>query len=142
MTILSLRENDQCCGAARSGQNRHRALGFAVVVVLSLVADAARAGAEDTLSVATWGGAYGQSQEIAYFEPYAKETGTNIATQVYDGTLAKIKQMIGGDASPIDVVDVSSSALGALCTDGLLETIEASSLGAAPGGESAEQDFF
>ena len=142
MTTLSLRENGQCCGAARSGRNRHRALGFAVVVALSLVADAARAGAEDTLSVATWGGAYGQSQEIAYFEPYAKETGTNIATQVYDGTLAKIKQMIGGDASPIDVVDVSSSALGALCTDGLLETIEASSLGAAPGGESAEQDFF
>ena len=50
--------------------------------------------------------------------------------------------MIGGDSSPVDVVDLSSSALGALCNDGLLETIEASSLGAAPSGESAEQDFF
>ena len=136
MTILSLRENDQCCGAARSGQNRHRALGFAVVVVLSLVADGAQGGAEDTLSVATWGGAYGQSQEIAYFEPYAKETGTNIATQVYDGTLAKIKQMIGG-ASPIDA-DVSHRRLArsALTVCSRRSRVEP---GAAPGGESAEQ---
>ena len=102
----------------------------------------AGARAEDTLSVATWGGAYGQSQEIAYFEPFAKETGTRIATEIYDGTLAKIKEMIGGDESSVDVVDVSAATLGTLCSDGLLETIEASSLGAAPTGESAEQDFY
>ena len=71
-----------------------------------------------------------------------RRPGTSIATQIYDGSLAKIKAMIGGDSSPVDVVDLSSSALGALCNDGLLETIEASSLGAAPSGESAEQDFF
>ena len=99
-------------------------------------------GSGTTLSIATWGGAYGQSQEIAYFEPFAKETGTNIATEIYDGTLAKIKAMIGGAESPVDVVDVSSATLGTLCSDGLLETIEASSLGAAPGGESAEEDFY
>ena len=102
----------------------------------------AGARAEDTLSVATWGGAYGQSQEIAYFEPFAKETGTRIATEVYDGTLAKIKEMIGGSESSVDVVDVSAATLGTLCSDGLLETIEASSLGAAPTGESAELDFY
>jgi putative spermidine/putrescine transport system substrate-binding protein len=39
-------------------------------------------------------------------------------------------------------VDVSAATLGTLCSDGLLETIEASSLGAAPGGESAEEDFY
>jgi putative spermidine/putrescine transport system substrate-binding protein len=42
----------------------------------------------------------------------------------------------------VDVVDVSSATLGTLCSDGLLETIEASSLGAAPGGQSAEEDFY
>jgi putative spermidine/putrescine transport system substrate-binding protein len=98
--------------------------------------------AEDTLSIATWGGAYSQSQEIAYFEPYAKETGTSISTEIYDGTLAKLKEMIGGAALAIDVVDVSAATLGILCNDGLLEPIEASSLGAAPSGESAEQDFY
>ncbi len=98
--------------------------------------------AEDTLSIATWGGAYSQSQEIAYFEPFAKETGTSISTEIYDGTLAKIKEMIGGDQPAVDVVDVSAATLGSLCNDGLLEPIEASSLGTAPSGESAEQDFY
>jgi putative spermidine/putrescine transport system substrate-binding protein len=98
--------------------------------------------AEDTLNIATWGGAYGQSQEIAFFEPFAKETGTRIATEIYDGTLVKIKELIGGDDSAIDVVDVSAATLSALCNEGLLEAISPSSLGAAPSGESAEQDFF
>ncbi|MGA9604970.1 MAG: ABC transporter substrate-binding protein, partial [Methyloceanibacter sp.] len=98
---------------------------LAAALAFGLSLGAAVASAEDTpgasggtLSVATWGGAYEQSQEIAYFEPFAKETGTSIATQIYDGSLAKIKAMIGGDSSPVDVVDLSSSALGALCSDG------------------------
>ncbi|MGH6749152.1 MAG: ABC transporter substrate-binding protein [Methyloceanibacter sp.] len=119
------------------------AFGLSLGAAVASAEDTSGAGASGgTLSVATWGGAYEQSQEIAYFEPFAKETGTSIATQIYDGSLAKIKAMIGGDSSPVDVVDLSSSALGALCSDGLLETIETSSLGAAPSGESAEQDFF
>ncbi len=117
-----------------------RACAFALAMAGSLGA-AAGASAEDTLNIATWGGAYAQSQEIAFFEPYAKETGTRVATEIYDGTLAKIKEMIGG-SSAIDVADVSAGALDTLCRDGLLETIAASSLGAAPTGESAEQDFL
>ena len=118
-----------------------RACALACAVGASLgVSAAARGG--DTLNIATWGGAYGQSQEIAFFEPYAKETGTRIATEIYDGTLAKIKAMIEGSSAAIDVADVSAGALSALCKDGLLETIAASSLNAAPSGESAEQDFF
>ena len=115
--------------------------GLAAILAACVVASAG-ARAEDTLSIATWGGAYGQSQEIAYFEPFAKETGTRVATEIYDGTLAKIKAMIGGAESDVDVVDVSAATLGTLCSDGLLETIEASSLGAAPGGESAQDDFY
>jgi len=122
--------------------------GLALALSMSLTAGA-NAGAEDTetlngttLNIATWGGAYGQSQEIAYFEPFAKETGTTVTTEIYDGSLAKIKEMIGSSDSGIDVIDVSGATLGALCNDGLLETIEASSLGAAPDGQSAEQDFL
>ena len=122
--------------------------GLALAFSMSLTAGA-NAGTEDTetlngttLDIATWGGAYGQSQEIAYFEPFAKETGTTVTTEIYDGSLAKIKEMIGSSDSGIDVVDVSGATLGALCNDGLLDTIEASSLGAAPDGQSAEQDFL
>jgi putative spermidine/putrescine transport system substrate-binding protein len=118
---------------------RCTALAAALAACLSASAGAL---AEDTLSIATWGGAYSQSQEIAYFEPFAKQTGTSISTEIYDGSLAKIKEMIGGDQPAVDVVDVSAATLGSLCNDGLLEPIEASSLGAAPSGESAEQDFY
>src|SRR4029078_4888629 len=93
------------------GRRCRFAAGLAVGIVVC-----AGARAEDTLSVATWGGAYGQSQEIAYFEPFAKETGARIATEVYDGTLAKIKEMIGGTESNVDVVDVSAAALNTLCS--------------------------
>jgi putative spermidine/putrescine transport system substrate-binding protein len=117
-------------------------IGAAAAVLAVGLGASGRALAEDTLNIATWGGAYGQSQEIAFFAPFAKETGTRIVTEIYDGTLAKIKEMIGGDDAAIDVVDVSAGALDALCKAGLLDSIASSSLGAAPSGESAEQDFY
>lgn len=133
--------NRHLCGILGTAGTPGRRRGLAAVLTACIAASAG-ARAEETLSIATWGGAYGQSQEIAYFEPFAKETGTRIATEIYDGTLAKIKEMIGGDKSEVDVVDVSGATLGTLCSDGLLEPIEISSLGAAPGGESAEEDFY
>jgi putative spermidine/putrescine transport system substrate-binding protein len=95
-----------------------------------------------TLNVATWGGAYGQSQEIAFFEPFAKETGTAISTELYDGDLPKLKGMIDGSGTPVDVIDVSAGALSTLCSAGLLETIEISSLGTTADGQSIENDFL
>ena len=95
-----------------------------------------------SLSVASWGGAYGQSQEIAYFEPFTKKTGVKINIETYDGTLATIKAKIGGSASPFDIVDLSAYALDMLCRDGLLETIDSTTLAAGPGGQSASEDFI
>jgi putative spermidine/putrescine transport system substrate-binding protein len=94
------------------------------------------------LSVATWGGAYGQSQEIAYFAPFTQKTGIKIKTETYDGTLAAIKDKLDSSASPFDVVDLSQGALDALCRDGKLETLESSMLSAAPGGQSVSDDFI
>ena len=103
---------------------------FAVAAALALASGILSAGAEDgAIKIATWGGAYGQSQEIAYFEPFAKETGTKVTAETYDGSLAKLKAMIGTGESPIDVVDASSYTAGALCKEGLLEPLDAASLG-------------
>jgi len=113
----------------------------AALAIALVVAQGAHA-AQNTLSVATWGGAYGKSQEIALFEPFVKQTGTVIATEVYDGSLAKLKSMIDGSGTPVDVVDVSAGTLGTLCDEGLLEPIKADSLDAAPNGESIEEDFM
>jgi putative spermidine/putrescine transport system substrate-binding protein len=95
-----------------------------------------------TLSITSWGGAYGQSQEIAYFEPFTKKTGVKITTETYDGTLAAIKAKIGGSTSPFDIVDLSQFALDMLCRDGLLETIDSAMLTAPPSGQSVSEDFL
>jgi hypothetical protein len=67
---LSLQLDPQVCGmlALAGAASRRCALAAALAICLSASAGAR---AEDTLSIATWGGAYSQSQEIAYFEPYA-----------------------------------------------------------------------
>ena len=103
---------------------------------------AAAAPSGTSLSVASWGGAYGQSQEIAYFEPFTKKTGVKITTEIYDGTLATIKAKIGGSTSPFDIVDVSAYALDMLCREGLLETVDSATLAAGPGGQSVNEDFI
>jgi putative spermidine/putrescine transport system substrate-binding protein len=111
------------------------------IVALCVVAPiGARAEDAASLSIATWGGAYGQSQEIAYFKPFTEATGTKITTDPYDGTLAAIKAKIG--SSPYDVVDLSAGNLDALCRDGLLEAIDTTALTASAGEASAADDFL
>jgi putative spermidine/putrescine transport system substrate-binding protein len=116
-----------------------------------MIAASADARAEDasaasgngaTLAIATWGGAYGQSQDLAYFEPFTQKTGVKIKTETYDGTVSAIKGKLSDSSSPIDVVDLSAGALDTLCRDGLLETLEVSMLDPAPSGASASDDFL
>jgi putative spermidine/putrescine transport system substrate-binding protein len=128
-----------------------RAFGALAMAVAGLAVAGLGARAEDeaatnaggtTLAVATWGGAYGQSQDVAYFEPFTQKTGVKIRTETYDGTLAAIKDKIGDGSAGIDVVDVSAGALDTLCRDGLLETMESSMLDPAPSGTSVTDDFL
>lgn len=94
---------------------------------------------QETLNVATWGGAYGRAQEIAILEPYAKKTGTAIATEIYGGDAQKVRSLIKDEKSPVDVVDVSAGALETLCSEGLLAPIDPESLKAD--GDAAD-DFL
>ncbi len=59
----------------------------------ALLAPAAPAFAGD-LNVTSWGGAYQMSQRKAYFEPYAKQSGTKITEEEYNGEIAKIRAMV------------------------------------------------
>ena len=83
---------------------------------------------QETLNIVTWGGAYGRAQEIAVLEPYAKTTGTVVATELYDGNTSKIRALIKDGKSPVDVVDVSAGTLKTLCDEGLLAPIDAEAL--------------
>ena len=125
-----------------TAQRRRRAALLGLTVAAALGAAPGAGQAQTTLGVATWGGAYGQAQEIALFEPFAKEAGISIATVIYDGDLAKLKTLMEGGGTPIDVVDVSASALDTLCKEGLLEPLDPSALGTTPTEGSIEEDFL
>ncbi len=117
------------------------ALGVAGLLLIGSSAFAQDDPSAGGLSIATWGGAYGQSQDIAYFKPFTQKTGIGIKTETYDGTLGAIKEKIGG-SSPVDVVDLSAGVLDTLCRDGLLETMDSSMLDPGPSGEDAKDDFL
>lgn len=99
-------------------------------------------GQEKSLTIASWGGAYAQSQQIAYYRPFEKKTGVSI-TLVYHGgkpaLLGKGREYRFGNW---DVVDLSADALETGCRDGLLEPISKSDLASAKDGTSASKDFL
>lgn len=102
----------------------------------------AQTGEPNKLTVATWGGAYGQSQGEAFFEPFAKETGIRIEAITYDGSLAVLRRRLSEAVSPWDVIDASPAAVAALCEEGLLEKIDPSILIAGEDGQRAADDFL
>jgi putative spermidine/putrescine transport system substrate-binding protein len=103
----------------------------AALCILSLIS-AAHAEDGASLTIATWGGAYGQSQQAAYFQPFTESTGTKITTVTYDGSFDAIKAKLSESPAP-DVVDVSSGSLDRLCRDGLLETVDPATLSTSEG---------
>ena len=133
-----------CSGPSPGSSGCSQSAGLTIAAGFDARAEDAPAasGSGATLAIATWGGAYGQSQDVAYFEPFTAKTGVKIKTETYDGTVSAIKDKIGDSASPIDVVDLSAGALDTLCHDGLLETMEVSMLDPAPSGTSASDDFL
>ncbi|ACP23109.1 ABC transporter substrate-binding protein (plasmid) [Sinorhizobium fredii NGR234] len=109
---------------------KNRAIG--AVSMLALVATTAIATnvrAEDKLTIASWGGAYQDSQAKAYFDPFSQETGTKIVTDEWSGETAKLKGMVETGNVSWDVVDVEPGHALQGCDEGWLEPIDYESLG-------------
>lgn len=95
-----------------------------------------------TLTVASWGGAYSKSQEIAFIRPFQKETGIAIKLISHKGAFDKLKREGDGEHSAWDVVDVGSGTLDAACRAGLLERIGLDDIATAGGALPASSDFL
>lgn len=94
------------------------------------------------LTVASWGGAYSQSQQRAYFTPFQNETGIAIELVSHNGAFGALKSA-GATAPPKwDLVDLGPAALERACRDGKLEKVDASALAAAGDGTPARDDFL
>ncbi|MGD9867411.1 MAG: extracellular solute-binding protein [Hyphomicrobiales bacterium] len=102
--------------------------------------EAQTASKPDEIVVASWGGAYAQSQERAFFAPFGKESGISVRAVSHNGetTAAVLKDNAGN----WDVVDLSAGAVKKACEDGLLVKLDHSRLAGSKDGAKAEEDYL
>jgi putative spermidine/putrescine transport system substrate-binding protein len=117
-----------------------RALAGLCVVGGGILGGAAYGG--DGITLASFGGAYGESQKKAYTEPFQAQSGTHVTMTEYNGGLGEIRAQVESGDVAWDVVDVEMQDAVRGCDDGLFEPIEALDLPAAPDGTPAAQDFL
>jgi len=90
---------------------------------------------QQTLTIATWGGAYEAVQREVLFDPFTAQTGIVIETEAYTGGLDVL------DDSPPDLVDMSMVETLAACDAGDLKTLDHSLLVDGADGTPALRDF-
>ena len=93
-----------------------------------LTAASGLANAADRLTVASWGGAYSDSQAKAFIEPYRK-AGNDVSTQDYNGEIAKIRAQVKDKRVIWDVIDIDTQTALSACSEGLLEKVDWKKLG-------------
>lgn len=111
------------------GKTALRTARVCAAVLPAALAAVPAARAQEALNVATWGGAYQASQEKAYFEPFAKETGVKVLVDEWSGETAKLKGMVDANRVIWDVVDLEPGHALQGCEEGWLEEIDYAPLG-------------
>ena len=115
---------------------------LASTTVAASIALAASSAMANELTIVSWGGAYTKSQVEAYHKPFIAKTGVKINSEDYNGGLAEIKAQVEAGNVTWDIVDVELSAAIRACDEGLLETIDHSTLPAGADGTPATEDFL
>jgi len=111
-------------------------------VLATGLAAATPAAAQQTLTVVSFGGAYGAAQQVHQIDPYMEATGNKVLFENYTGGVAEIKAQVESGNIQWDVVDIETIDLERACAEGLLEIIPRDILQAAPDGTPAEKDFI
>lgn len=100
--------------------------------------------AETTMVVVSWGGAYTESQQRAYHEPYMKmNPGIKIVNDdsASEGS-SKLRAQVEAGNVTWDLLDAEAPSAITLCDEGLVEEIDHDiQLAAAPDGTLASVDF-
>lgn len=115
-------------------------LGPALVLGLALSGNAQAQG--KTLTVVSFGGAYGAAQQKHQIDPYMKETGNKVLFENYTGGVAEMKAQVESGKIQWDVVDIETIDLERACAEGLLEPIPRDILLEGADGTAAEDDFI
>ena len=81
------------------------------------------------LNVVNFGGANGNAQKKAFYEPYEKSGGAKIVPVEYNGEQAKVKAMVEAKKVTWDLVEVESPDANRGCDEGLFEKLDYSKIG-------------
>lgn len=95
-----------------------------------------------SLTIASWGGAYAKSQEIAFIQPFESKTGIKVTLVSHRGRFDGLKRENDSKPPNWDVVDLGAGALETACRDGLLEKFDTGDLAAAGDEQSLKDDFL
>ena len=95
------------------------------------------------VTVASWGGAYTESQKLGYGDPTAKALGVDINWVDYSGGLSEIKAQKEAGAITWDIIDVFAFDTINGCDEGIFVEFDFDKdFPAAPDGTPASEDFF
>ena len=100
-------------------------------------------GCADSMTIVSWGGAYSNSQNKAYHEPYQALTGIEIVNDESSAeAVAKLRAMEEAGNMTWDLVDVTGADSIRLCDEGLAMEIDVdAALAEGEDGASATDDF-
>lgn len=106
----------------------HRIVGG--LLMLAALTGAAPSAAEPArLTVVGAGGVLQDAERKAFFEPFARETGTVLTEDSYSGQMAKVRAMVASGSVSWDVMQVEQNTLLSGCAEGLFETLDWSKIG-------------
>lgn len=116
------------------------------VAASAAIATVAMAGAAqaETLNIVSWGGAYTESQQKAYHEPWMEKSGDKIVNiDKAQTALAGLRTQVQAGNVTWDLVDILPENAVIACQEGLAEPIDHNAiLAAAPDGTKPTDDFI
>jgi putative spermidine/putrescine transport system substrate-binding protein len=110
------------------------------IYALALLGLSATANAD--VVVMSWGGNYGDAQVEAYSRPFTQKTGIKTSMVNADHPATLVRAMVQAHNVSVDVVEFEYADAIRGCDEGLLETVDPSSLPASPEGVPAAKDFL
>ena len=106
-----------------------------------MIATAGLAQAE-SLTVVSFGGAYGAAQQRHMVDPWMAATGNEVLFEDYSGGIAEVKSQVEAGNIQWDAVDIEVIDLERACSEGLLEEIPRDILPPGDDGTAAVDDFI
>src|SRR5579859_6749357 len=94
------------------------------------------------VAVMSWGGNYGEAQVTAFNRPFSQKTGIKTTMVSADHPATLVTAMVQAHNVTVDVVEFEYADAIRGCDEGMLETIDATTLPPGAGGIPATEDFL